>query len=58
MNDVKKIAGFKNVWSMDGNIFTFDHSLYKVGKSSMLRLEDLSKVRKMGTTPVFQSEED
>ena len=26
MNDVKKLAGFKNVWSMDGNIFTFDHS--------------------------------
>ena len=52
MNDVKKIAGFKNVWSMDGNIFTFDHS----GKILHVKtFEDLSKVRKMGTTAVFQS---
>ena len=55
MNDVKKIAGFKNVWSMDGNIFTFDHS----GKILHVdAFEDLRKVRKMGTTPVFQSERD
>ena len=55
MNHVKKIAGFKNVWSMDGNIFTFDHG----GKILHLKtFENLSKVRKMKATPVFQSEGD
>ena len=55
MNDVKMMAGFKNVWPMGGNIFTFDHS----GKILHVKtFEDLSKVRKMGATPVFQSEGD
>ena len=55
MNDVKKIAGLKNVWSMDGNIFTFDHS----GKILHVKtFEDLSKVRKMEATLVFQSKGD
>ena len=55
MNDVKKIAGLKNVWSMDGNIFTFDH----IGKILHVQtFEDLSKVRKMEATPVFQSKGD
>ena len=55
MNDVKEIAGFKNVWSMNGNIFTFDHS----GKILHVKtFADLSKVRKMEATPVFQSEGD
>ena len=55
MNDVKKIAGLKNVWSRDSNIFTFDHS----GKILHVKtFEDLSKVRKMEATPVFQSKGD
>ena len=55
MNDVKKIAGLKNVWSIDGNIFTFDHS----GKILHVKtFEDLSKVRKMEATPGFQSKGD
>ena len=55
MHKVKKIAGFKNVWSMDDNIFTFHHK----GKILQVKtFEDLSKVRKIGTTPVFQSEGD
>ena len=53
MNNVKKMAGFKNVWSMDGNIFTFDHSEKILHVNTF---EDLSKVRKMGATPIFQSE--
>ena len=55
MNNVKKIAGLKNVWSMDSNIFTFDHS----GKILHVKtFEDLSKVRKMEVTPIFQSKGD
>ena len=47
MKDVKRIAGVRNVWSDDGNIFTFDH----FGKiSEVTRNEDLKIV-----APVFDT---
>ena len=34
MKEVKRIAGVRNVWSNDGNIFTFNHfgKIFKVTK--------------------------
>ena len=39
MKDIKKIAGIRNVWSNDGNIFTFDHfgKIFKVTKNEYLK---------------------
>ena len=42
MKEVKRIAGVKNVWSNDGNIFAFNHfgKIFKVTRN-----EDLKKVK-------------
>ena len=42
MKEVKRIAGVRNVWSNDGNIFTFNHfaKIFKVTRN-----EDLKKVK-------------
>ena len=39
---IKRIAGIRNIWSNDGNIFTFDHfgKIFKVTRN-----EDLKKVK-------------
>ena len=42
MKEVKRIAGVRNVWSNDGNIFTFNH-FGKIVK--VTRNEDLKKVK-------------
>ena len=50
MKEVKRIAGVRNVWSNDGNIFTFDH----FGKIvEVTRNEDLKKVK-----PVLDTRRD
>ena len=50
MKDVKRIAGLRNVWLNDGNIFTFDHfgKIFKVTRN-----EDLKKVK-----PVLDTQRD
>ena len=42
MTNVKKIAGFRRVWTADGNIFTFDRN----GKIFNVKThEDLKRVK-------------
>ena len=42
MTDMKKIAGFRRVWTADGNIFTFDRN----GKIFNVKThEDLKRVK-------------